>query len=65
VAACERFERSASVWGKKSMSRHSAVGMGSPAASGLATAYRSASSPKVSFGFMGALFFLQPWSMTG
>jgi putative MFS transporter len=65
VAACERFERSPVVWRRKIESRGAQVSQQPAAVSGFTTPYSSTSGPTARFAFIGALFFLQPWGMTG
>jgi putative MFS transporter len=62
---CERFERSSAVWGRKRRSTREQGGEHSPEASLLVAPYASMNGPRARFAFIAALFFLQPWSMTG
>jgi MFS transporter, putative metabolite:H+ symporter len=64
-SACRRFEQSAAVWGVKTRSAGEDVPEQAAGATAFAAPYPSMNGSRARFGFVAALFFLQPWSMTG
>jgi putative MFS transporter len=61
----ERFERSAAIWGRKVNSVADETRERLTEAAPLTAPFSSLNGPKARFSFAAALFFLQPWSMTG
>jgi MFS transporter, putative metabolite:H+ symporter len=65
VSVRERFDRSASVWGRKTeRTRKEAREWAAAKTSPLIAPFSSVNGPKARFSFAATLFFLQPWSMT-
>jgi putative MFS transporter len=65
VCVRERFEHSPTVWGGKADSAPRQLNEPSMQAPPLTAPFPSMNGPKARFSFAAALFFLQPWSMTG
>jgi putative MFS transporter len=63
-AACARFERSPAIWGHADGARQESLERPTET-SRLAAPYAHMNGPKAQFGFVAALFFLQPWSING